>query len=198
MKTISITLFSLAINLSLFAQSALPEANEAPLRPLFKVELGFQGVGLAYELPVADRWSVDFSTGLGGGYYVRNTSGREIGYLWTINDPVIYLKSEVKYYYNRPKSLQRGKSLRNNAGHYLAFQTKYTTERVFTSNTFDQLEDPLNNALLNEIHWGIQRPMGQRFLFNMHLGLGVAVDYDFRASSIYPGFGLKFSHILFK
>lgn len=197
MKTIGIALALLAINLALFAQSA--ETIEEPLRPLFKLELGGPGLGLAYELPVANRWSVDVSTGLGGGYHVEDDfSGRTFQYLWVVNDPVIYLKSEVKYHYNRPKRLRNGRSLRNNASNYVAFQTKYTTERVFGSTVYDQLEDPLNNTLLNEIHWGLQRPLGQRFLFNFHLGLGYAFDYDFNNGSVYPGLGLKFSYIIFR
>lgn len=197
MKTISIALVLLAVNLSLFAQSA--ETDEEPLRRLFKMELGGPGLGLAYELPVANRWSVDVSMGLGGGYHIVNSfNSYKFQYLWVLNDPVIYLKSEVKYHYNRPKRLRRGKSLRNNASNYVAFQTKYTTERVFGSTAFDQLRDPLNNTLLNEIHWGLQRPLGQRFLFNFHLGLGYAYDYDFGNGGLYPGLGLKFSYILFR
>lgn len=194
MKRLFFILGFLVVSSQLFSQ----DTEEEPLDHLFKVELGFQGVGLAYELPLSDRWSIDFSSGLGGGYYITNQAGINIQYTWIINDPVIYVKSEAKYHYNRPKRLRKGKSLRNNASNYLAFQTKYTTERVFSSSIASQIEDPLNNTLLNEIHWGIQRPVGQRFLFNLHLGLGVATDYDFNNTSAYPGFGLKFSYILVK
>lgn len=197
MKTIGIALGLLAANLSLLAQSV--ETTEEPLRPLFKIELGGAGLGLAYELPLADRWSIDVSTGLGGGHRIEDDfSGRTFQYTWVINDPVIYLKSEVKYHYNRPKRLRKGRSLRNNASNYVAFQTKYTTQRVFGSTVYDQLREPLNNTLLNEIHWGLQRPLGQRFLFNFHLGLGYAFDYDFNNGSVYPGLGLKFSYIIFR
>ena len=173
--------------------------EDEPLRRLFKIELGGQGLGLAYELPVANRWSVDLSTGLGGGYHVGNSFGsNNFQYLWVVNDPVMYFKSEAKYHYNRPRRLRNGRSLRNNASNYVAFQTKYTTERILGSSTFDQAENPLNNTLLNEIHWGLQRPLGQRFLFNFHLGLGYAFDYDFNSGFVYPGLGLKFSYILFR
>ncbi|MGB3849967.1 MAG: hypothetical protein WA958_08360 [Tunicatimonas sp.] len=194
MKHSSVILFLIAFNGHLLAQSA----EVAPLARQFKVELGFHGLGLAYELPLADRWSIDLSTGLGGGYHVGGYGLQDgFNYTWIINDPVMYFKSEVKYVYNRPKRLARGKSLRNNAGHYVAWQTKYTTERVFGSTVYDQLEDPLNNTLLNEVHWGIQTPIGQRTVFNFHLGLGVAADYDFGSSSVYPGLGIKFSRVIF-
>ena len=192
------TIFLLLTFSTLTAAAQSAEESQS-LHHLFKIELGFQGLGLAYELPLSGRWSLDLSTGLGGGYHVGNSyRGHSFQYQWIINDPVMYLKSKVKYNYNRPKRLGRGKPLRNNASNYVAFQTKYTTERVFNRRVADQFTDPLNSTLLNEVHWGIQRPLGQRFLFNMHLGLGIAVDYDFNNSSVYPGFGLKFSHILMK
>lgn len=103
------------------------------------------------------------------------------------------MKSEFKYYYNREKRERKGKNNLNNSGNYIAFQTKYNTKIFSLSKT----ELPLENTLLNEIHWGIQRSLGGNWLFNFHTGLGYTRDLDFSDASIYPALGIKFSYKLF-
>ncbi|MCC9136462.1 hypothetical protein ACFSKU_06385 [Pontibacter silvestris] len=177
-----------------FAQSI--EVDEfAELTSMTKLELGLQGIGLGYELPFNNKWSANLSAGLGGGYYIYSDGFHSS---WIINEPVAYFRSEFKYTYNRVKRLSKSKSVINNAGNYVAFQATYTTRRVFNSNEWNNFADPLNRTLLNEIHWGMQRPLGQKFLFNFHLGLGYAADFDFDYGQVYPAIGAQFGYVLSK
>jgi hypothetical protein len=77
----------------------------------------------------------------------------------------------------------------NNSGNYLGLQSKYS---FGNANYFE-----LNRTLLTEIHWGIQRPLSNRFIFDMHLGLGFIYDFDFTSASISSTFGLRFGYIMF-
>lgn len=190
----------LVFSYSAIAQTSEPTASAEPesaeLVRLAKLELGLHGVGVGYELPFSEKLSVNLSAGLGGGYSVW---GNHFKSTFIINDPVAYFKSEFKYTYNRSKRLSKLKSVRNNAGNYVAFQTKYTTRRVFGSpSIYDGGYDFLNKTLLNEIHWGIQRPLGQKFIFNMHVGLGFAHDFDFNDSQLYPAAGVQFAYVFSK
>lgn len=188
----------LIFSFNAIAQTTEPTEPEA-LVPLKKLELGLHGIGLAYEMPFSEKWSANLSTGLGGGYSIY---GNDFRSTFVINQPVAYFKSEFRYTYNRNKRLAKAKPMLNNAGNYVAFQTKYTTRRVFGSpSTFDNFGgdyDYLNRTLLNEVHWGIQRPVGHKFLFNLHLGLGYAADFDFNDSQLYPAAGVQFAYILSK
>jgi len=197
LRSISLLMVLAIFSLNGRAQHAEP-APSANLDKLLKIELGLHGVGLSCELPLNYRWVIDLSTGLGGGYYVSKTDVSRFNSSFIINDPVAYFKSEFKYYYSRSKRLSKRKQIRNNTGNYIAFQSKYTTRRVFNDNDWDRIYSPLNRTLLNEIHWGIQRPMGQKFLFNFHVGLGYASDFDFKSSWTYPALGVKFAYILAK
>lgn len=193
----------LSMALLVFALHAMAQTTEnkesAALEHILKLELGLQGGGLGYELPFGNKWSVNLSAGLGGGHYIESSNyAKSFHSSWIINDPAAYLKSELKYTYNRVKRLSKSKSLLNNAGNYVAFQTKYTTRRVFGSNAWENAYEPLNRSLLNEIHWGIQRPLGQRFIFNMHLGLGYALNFDFNNSQVYPAAGVQFAYVFSK
>lgn len=187
----------MAFSILTFHAVAQPDEYTASteLERIVKLELGLQGIGLGYELPFSEKWSVNLGAGLGGGYSVYDSSFRST---FVINQPVAYFRSEFKYTYNRRKRLSKSKSVLNNAGNYIAFQTKYTTRRVFGGNTWDEMTDPLNRTLLNEIHWGIQRPLGQKFIFNFHLGLGYAADFDFNDGQVYPAAGVQFAYILSK
>jgi len=191
----------LLIILSICSIKALAQTEEATssvaLDKLLKLELGLHGLGLGYEVPFAEKWSVNLSGGLGGGYYLENSgNANDFNSSFIINQPVAYFRSEFKYTYNRRKRLIKSKSILHNTGNYVAFQTKYTTNRVFRSNAWEEMINPLNRTLLNEIHWGIQRPLGQKFIFNMHLGLGYATDFDFNNSQVYPAAGVQFAYIL--
>ena len=91
--------------------------------------------------------------------------------------------------YNRDKRESKGKGLNNNSGNYVGLQGKYSFgDRGF----FD-----LNRAILTEIHWGIQRNLGQKFTFNLHLGLGHIADLDLKQGSLTPTFGLRFGYRIF-
>lgn len=195
MRTHLLLIALLILSYKSTAQTTETGESEALVR-LAKLDIGLHGLGVAYELPFSERWSVDLSAGLGGGYSVW---GNDFKSTFVINDPVAYFKSEVKYTYNRARRLSRSKSIIHNTGNFIAFQTKYTTRRVFGSpSMYDGGYDFLNRTLLNEVHWGIQRPLGQNFLFNMHLGLGYAADFDFNDTQAYPAAGVRFAYILKK
>jgi hypothetical protein len=165
-------------------------SQEESLVKQFKTDFNFLGIGLSYEIPLSEKWTVDLSSGVGGGYRIESGFAAE----WILNSPLAgYLKSEFKYYYNREKREKKGKKNINNSGNYFAFQTKYNSRRFSLSET----ELPLENALLSEIHWGIQSSLGENWLFNFHLGIGYARNLDFSNSSIYPAVGIKFSYKLF-
>ncbi|MFD2512439.1 hypothetical protein ACFSRY_01060 [Pontibacter locisalis] len=189
--------------LSMFSFSALAQSNEpvqsTELVSMTKLEVGLHGIGVGYEVPFSHKWSVNLSAGLGGGYSIdKNSYANGFKSTFIVNEPVAYVRSEFRYIYNRNKRSIKSKSLLNNAGNYIAFQTKYTTGRVFESDEWSQINNPLNRTLLNEVHWGMQRPLGQKFLYNLHLGLGYAADFDFKNSQFYPAVGLQFAYVISK
>lgn len=50
---------------------------------------------------------------------------------------------------------------------------------------------------MNEVHWGIQRSLGKKWIFNTHIGLGYARDFKLDSGTLYPAIGIKFSYKLF-
>jgi len=166
--------------LFLGANTIFSQENDIELQKQFKIDFNFMGSGVSYEIPLAKKWTVDLSIGIGGG----STSGND--FVWILNSsPALYL------IFNKRRG--KVKNNTNNSGNYLAFQTKYTSKR-FSKN---KREAPLHNTLLTEIHWGMQRSLGDKWLFNVHFGIGVLRDLDFNDGTLFPALGLKFSYILF-
>jgi hypothetical protein len=172
------------------------------LQSLLKIESNIFGAGLNYETPLAEKLTLDSGTGLTAGYVVKNG----ISYKLNLINPCLYLKSELKYYYNFNNKINefnkkakkrfskgyKGLTKGYNSGSYFAFQTKFTTDRLFDK------EDKLSKVILNEIQWGVQRKLFKNFLFNFNIGVGHANDFTTKENSFYVASGIKLSYILSK
>lgn len=165
---------------------ALNAQNTNNLNNAAKINLGFHGLDLSYALPLSNKflWENNFGIGMG-----MNSHGSDAEFTFDLAKPVPYFKSEVKYMYNINKRSTKGKNTNNNSGNYIGLQTKYS----FGNTKHYQL----SSALLTEIHWGIQRSLGGKFLFSTHIGLGYIQDYDFNDGSLIPTAKINFAYRLF-
>ena len=168
----------------LFAQDSVQDSTA--LVYLQKAEFNVFGLGVNYEVPVAKELVLDSGVGFTSGVRVV---GDKISYEKKIYNPCFYLKSELKYYYNRSQRIANGFSVANNEGSYFAVQTKYTTPRLLDN------EFPLSHVLMNEIHWGIQRTVYEDFLINVHVGVGIVADFTTKQNSNYTAVGVKVAYI---
>ena len=99
------------------------------------------------------------------------------------------LNNRYRYYHNFQRRIDRDKNVSGNSGNYIALQSKYSFG--------DDSDLELSKTLLTELHWGIQRPLGKRFIFDLHIGLGYLSDFDFDDGSLSPTFGLRFGYKIF-
>lgn len=151
-----------------------------------RINLGLQGLDVSYELPISNQFVWENSLGIGMG---SSVNGSSVEYLFDFSKPTPYIKSELKYIYNNEERISKQKRVLNNSGNYIALQTKYS---FGNSNHYK-----LNQTLLTEVHWGIQRPLGKRFIFNIHVGLGYIKDFDSENGNLTPSIGLRFGYKLF-
>jgi hypothetical protein len=176
----------------LISQSILSVAqnlnNEHELASLVKLDVGLQGVGFGFEPKLNKKTTMDISVGAGGGYDVWEGG---VGYEWNILQPAFYFALTPKYYYNRKKRNNLGKTSRLNSGNYIGFRVKFTTPSVAPN-------DALRKALLLNFHWGIQRAIANRWILNGHIGAGYAQDLGSQFGTIYPAIDFKLSYYLSK
>ena len=186
MKKEIFTLVLIVCTFHLFAQKS---DQEHALEKLIKLDLGLRGVGFAFEPRLSKKMTIDLSAGLGGGY---NISDNSFEYNWDFLSPALYLVINPKFYYNREKRIAKEKDFSRNAGNYIGLVVKYTSRGIAeNSDVWD--------ALLFNLHWGLQRPVGKRWIFNTHFGGGYAVDAtDLNNSSgtFYPALDIRFAYIL--
>ncbi|MBW8685276.1 hypothetical protein [Chitinophaga rhizophila] len=160
-----------------------------PLRALTKMEFGLLGAGIAYELPVGQKFVIEFASGIGGGYDVWNGG---VSYELSPLSPSIYLSVNPRYYYNRDKRARKNRTDFLNAGNYWGVRFKYTSPSI---GDYGAARD----ALLMNVHWGMQRSIGGKWILNGHAGLGLGWDLpSFEDPQIYPALEFKISYVLNK
>ncbi|MDN5211174.1 hypothetical protein QQ020_03905 [Fulvivirgaceae bacterium BMA12] len=194
MKTATFTFVLVALFVPNLTKAQALETGD--FRNLLKLEAGLHGIGLAYDFQVGSNTRIDLSAGLGGGYHI---SSSKFSYRWDIGNPVVFAKSHIKRYYNRRKRYNKGKPLHNNAGNFVGFMLKYTSSTLGQQDFFDVIADgAIQEAVNFNVHWGIQRPLGRKFLFHHYIGIGYARRVGLSTAAIFPALGLKFSYILGK
>jgi hypothetical protein len=175
--------------------SSMPSSTDQ-LRPLTKLDMGLQGIGFTFERRPGNKITVDLSLGMGGGYRINYSvlAKNDITYQWDFIGPAFYFSITPKFYYNREKRSAKGKTNSLNSGNYIGLRVKYTTKSMSESAN-------VRDALLMNIHWGLQRAIAKRWTINLHIGAGYitdATDLQNTAGSIYPALDFKFSYIFTK
>jgi len=172
--------------------------NTDRLRPLTKLDMGLQGIGFTFERRLGNKMTVDLSSGIGGGYRIQYSlfTKNDINYQWDPLGPAFYFSSTPKFYYNREKRSVKGKTNSLNSGNYIGLLIRYTTRSISES-----ANDRVQDALLMNIHWGLQRAIAKRWTINLHIGAGYitdATDLQNTSGTIYPALDFKFSYIFTK
>ena len=181
MKRIILLNIIIGSMISSYGQTPKPETK---LTTLTKLDLGLQGIGLTFEPRLSNTLTTDLSFGFGGGY---NISEGSIDY--QVLKPALYFSATPKQFYNLKKRINNGKTIQYNSGNYIGLRLKYNTPLYKKS-------DIIRNSILTNIHWGIQRAIGNKWSLNSHIGVGYAHDIDYDFGTIYPAIDFKFSYVL--
>lgn len=166
------------------SQETITDTTALPY--LQKAEFSLLSLGVNYEFPISKVLSLDSGLGFSSGAHLPKD---EVRFQKNLLNPTFYLKTELKYYYNRYVRVAKKLPTRNGEGSYFALQNKFLTQRLFDAKT------PLSSIMLYEVHWGIQRNLYPNFLFNAHVGLGHASDFTTKGTSFYSAIGLKVSYV---
>ncbi|WP_428223351.1 hypothetical protein [Flavobacterium sp.] len=168
----------------LFSNSLISfsQENEIALENLIKLNVGTQGADVAVEIPVAKRLLVDVSTGFGG----YNLATRSLdGYEFSNKLGLAYFaKGELKYYISRNRRSRKDHDLVNNAGSFIALQSKFNNNNA-----------NYGKIILNEFHFGQQLPLSDNLLFCYHVGLGRISNLDYTYNKVMPTIGLKMAYV---
>jgi len=182
---------------SFFSETCI--AQEQNLQKILKAELGLQGIGIGYELPLSSSFLAEFNIGVGGGINVNNK--REVTYTYSPG-PSIQASTSLRWYYDLNKRRKWGKNTANNAGNYFAFKSKFSSRGLFEPSPEETIDYEhikfLNDALITEVHWGLQRSLSERIFLNGHIGFGYIRDFRNNMGTFSPTFGFKFGYRLNK
>ena len=181
MKKFSLSAFSIFIFFSIYGQAS---KKAGALVSLAKLQVGGQGIGLSYEPKISKRLTIDLCAGVGGGYSIAKE------YLeYDFFNPAVYFSVAPRFFYNIAKRAESGKNMEFNSGNYLGGSLKYNLP-------FKRKYLVITKSYLANLHWGIQRSLGRRFIFNSHVGVGYAWDIPSGFGTIYPSLDFRFSYVL--
>lgn len=152
--------------------------SQTPLENKYKIEAGFHGINIGTEIPLNNFFLADINLGWGGIY---DLSGDDFSYEWSDKNSGYFVKGELRYYVSRKRRENKGHTLKNNSGSFVAFQSKY----IFKENA-----NFSGKVWMNEFHFGQQFALDKHFIFRYHIGLGVARDVDYNYNSAYLAAGL--------
>jgi hypothetical protein len=91
----------------------------------------------------------------------------------------------LRYYISRENRENKNRSLVNNAGSFIGIQSKFN---------FNGNKDYIGKTLLTDVHFGQQLPLGNRFIFRYHIGVGYANNFDLNYNTLYPAFNFTFGY----
>ena len=182
-RLLLIFMFTPMLTLNIGAQEA-DKVDVTKMEKLWKLDLGFTGVALSYDLPLSSSFLMETSLGVGPAYTVCNGT-YEASYDFV--DPALHFTLAGDWYYNRSKRLAKGKSLLHNSGNFVGITFRQTSRGLINND--------YSPALLTNIHWGMSRKIDDKWLIRLKTGLGYAHDWDWSEGVIYPSIDFKFSYI---
>ncbi|WP_300672152.1 hypothetical protein [Soonwooa sp.] len=156
---------------------------QTKLDQIYKVELGLQGISVGSEIPISNKFLVDVNIGYGG---IIDFWSNGISYEWTNNSNSMFARGQLRYYISRERREEKGHSLKNNAGTFVAFQSKY----LFSGTKIEAV----GKSWLNELQFGQQLPIGSHIIFRYYGGVGNAADLDNKLNKVYPALGFAFGY----
>lgn len=150
-----------------------------------RIDLSLSGLSIAYELPVSRKVAFEAAVGLGAGYDVSDGG---YSYHYYLDDPSAFATLGVKYLYNRPKRVEKGKSLDYNSGNYWGVKAKYATTTIINDFNYE--------TMLFGIHWGVQRRLSNHISYGFNLGIGYGFDLsEYKGvGSLFPDCNIRISY----
>ena len=182
MKVTSSLLILFFFSVTLMAQSVEVD-GDLPGKPLHSLKTGFLGGWYSYEKKIERQTTLNIEAGLDMGFGQGIISNGEF---WYVMVPT--LKLEPRWYYNLLKRYEKGKNIGNYSANYLALSTKANAEPVFSN-----LAAAAIPSLQIIPKWGLRRRLGNSFIFETAIGIGLYVDEYEAAATL--GLDIKFGYI---
>jgi hypothetical protein len=157
-----------------------------------KLELGVNGIGMSLETPVAKKILLEAAIGLGPNYDLHTEESGltdKMDWSWALLEPGFHGSVYGKFFYNRNKRAEKGKSLRLNSGHFVGAKVKYISKSLSDTAFY-------SNTLLANLNWGGQFNLGKHWFYGYSVGLGYGYNIDKPYGLFYPAFDLKIGYVL--
>jgi hypothetical protein len=149
----------LTLIITFFAISSIVSAQD--YGTFYKIETGINGMGLALEIPIANKLTIEPAIGVGPSYSLNGDDDAltgKMGWRWALIEPSFHGAVYGKYFYNKNKRIDKNKSLRNNSGNFIGVKVKYVSKSLSTPQYY-------SNTILANLNWGGQFNLGRHWIY---------------------------------
>jgi hypothetical protein len=169
----------------LFGIFSIAQNNE--LETHLSFEVGAIGAWVSFEQPLNNKFLLHAEFGQEFGFY-RNLSNSNTQFIATNT-----LSLEPRYYYNREKRKELGKSIAINTGNYLALEIQHIPDWM-TYSSDDNINISKATSVIPKI--GMKRRITNFSTFELAGGIGYQWSADTR-NSVAVGLDIKLNFVLF-
>ncbi len=169
-------LLVLAILMAFFVMSKAQ--NTTLEKNILGIQLGIDPVMVYYETHLYK--NITLNTHIGMGFALESDDDVQWGLIPRIG-------IQPKLYYNLQRRLSRNKSIDNNCGNYFSLLTTYS----FGNKAFDDTAYPQFSITPM---WGFRTPLGEKFVFEINLGIGIAWIYKDYSPEEYFGYNSPYTY----
>lgn len=154
-------------------------SGQEGVEKIHNIKLTFLGLSYAFEKPVSVRSVINFEVGFASSFEYNIISD----YL----EFSPYLNIEPRFYYNYLYRPDRGKKVTNNSANFLALSFRYH-HGIST-------ESEIGNLFGFRPKGGLRRPLGNHFVFEFAVGMGIYYATGEGSIKPSPGIDLKFCFV---
>lgn len=168
MKNIIIIIFFLTFGTLLTAQEVSPPKSS------FRIDFLNPGIGGEFQIAPTQTFSANLNFAPQfGAHMPGRESGRESRYYYGL---LPTLSAEYRFYLNRQKRIDRGRSVYNNSGFYLAPRARYSAHSIKIGGEMPRPFRDAEFALGGVI--GYQKTFKSNLRMDFNLGLGAKLNHS--------------------
>lgn len=163
------------------------------LQMLPTVGLGSKGIDFSIEIPIAKKFIIEPTIGLGPSYDFSDRDGvfPKLGTHWALTKPSVHLSANSKFFFDRARRLRKGKSLLFNSGSFIGAKVEYVTKPLTNDKFHGQ-----TNTLLASLNLGVQSNIGRYWRYSFSFGLGYGRNLEYTYGTFYPAADIKVGYVL--
>lgn len=157
--------------------------SDEPLVNTLNINILSPGIGGEFKIAPKGTIKLDGGIGFGVGFTISSSTGSNSTQFSSSFAIAPVFTSQARYYFNRTKRVDKGKSIYNNSGLFTGASFKYTAPEIYSSKSTITAGNSIDIGPI----FGVQRTFNSNIQISLAMGLGYGWD-EYNGSRVgFPG-----------